>query len=70
MSDQTGASLTSPVINLPLTGAELRIVESAVRSFLSDFGHDEADLVGQTRAVLDKIAAARSNPGGEPQAAG
>jgi hypothetical protein len=38
-----------------LTDAELRIVRSALKSFLDDFGHNEADVVRQIQAVLAKI---------------
>jgi hypothetical protein len=38
-----------------LTDAELKLVRSALKSFLDDFGHDQADLVRQIRAVMAKF---------------
>ncbi len=70
MSDQPDQTAVS------FTATELRLVESALRSFLSDFGHDESELVLQTRTLLDKVSSARSgsgpvaDPGQVAQAAG
>ena len=47
MSDLTTA--------VELTDTEWRLVDAALRSFLSDFGHDEADLIEQIRTVLAKL---------------
>ena len=40
---------------LQLTPEELRLVRSALRSFLDDFGHDEADVVAQIKALIAKL---------------
>lgn len=40
---------------LELTSEELRLVRSAVKSFLDDFGHEEAELVAQIKALLAKL---------------
>ncbi len=47
--------MSEPTITLELSGAELRLAEAALRSFLSDFGHDEADVVVRIRALLAKL---------------
>ncbi|MDQ3893659.1 MAG: hypothetical protein M3292_03175 [Actinomycetota bacterium] len=41
--------------SLELTERELRLVRSAVRSFLEDFGHDEADLLRELKELLEKL---------------
>jgi hypothetical protein len=38
-----------------LTDDELRIVHSALRSYLEDFGHDEADILRAVKALLAKL---------------
>ena len=40
---------------IELTDEELRLVRSALRSFLDDFGHEEQDVVVQIKAVLAKL---------------
>ena len=40
---------------LQLTPEELRLVHAALRSFLDDFGHEEADLVAQIKALIAKL---------------
>lgn len=39
-----------------LTAAEWRLVEAALRAFLTDFGHDEADIIEQIRTILTKLS--------------
>jgi hypothetical protein len=41
--------------SLELSERELRLVRSAVRSFLEDFGHDEADLLRELKELLEKL---------------
>jgi hypothetical protein len=43
---------------IELTDEELRLVVNAVRSFLDDFGHDEADLLRQIKELLAKLQSA------------
>lgn len=43
---------------IQLTDEELRLLVSAVRSFLDDFGHEEADLLRQLKQLLQKLQAA------------
>jgi hypothetical protein len=40
---------------IELTDEELRLVTSAVRSYLDDFGHDEADLLRKIKELLSKL---------------
>lgn len=43
---------------IELTDDELRLVVNAVRSFLEDFGHEEADLLRQIKQLLSKLESA------------
>ena len=40
---------------IELTDEELRLVRAALRSYLEDFGHDEADLLRAIKQVLAKL---------------
>jgi hypothetical protein len=40
---------------LDLTDEELRLLVSAVRAYLNDFGHEEADLLRQLKELLQKL---------------
>jgi hypothetical protein len=40
---------------IELTDEQLRLLVNAVRSFLEDFGHDEADLLRQLKDLLAKL---------------
>jgi hypothetical protein len=40
---------------LELTDDELRLVSSAVHAYLDDFGHEEADVLREIKAVLAKF---------------
>ena len=44
-----------PMHQIELTDEELRLVHAALRSFLDDFGHDEADVVERIKALLAKL---------------
>jgi hypothetical protein len=44
---------------LQLTDEELRIVHAALHSYLTDFGHDEADVLRAIKALLAKLPAPR-----------
>jgi hypothetical protein len=50
----------SAPITLQLNQQEFDLLTHAVRSLMSDFGHDEADVINQLRALLAKMAAASS----------
>jgi hypothetical protein len=43
---------------IQLTDEELRLVVAAVRSYLDDFGHEEADLLRKIKELLAKLQAA------------
>jgi hypothetical protein len=43
---------------IELTDEELRLVVSAVRSYLDDFGHEEADVLRRLKELLRKLEAA------------
>ena len=40
---------------LELTEEELRILEAALRSYLDDFGHEEADVLRTAKEILAKL---------------
>jgi hypothetical protein len=40
---------------IELTDEELRILHEALRSYLGDFGHDQADLLRAIKALLAKL---------------
>lgn len=42
-------------ITLELTDEELVLLRHALRHYLSDFGHEEADIVRRTRAMLARL---------------
>jgi hypothetical protein len=44
--------------SIELTDEELRMVVTAVRSYLDDFGHEEADLLRMIKALLRMLEAA------------
>jgi hypothetical protein len=41
--------------SLELTDEELRLVRSALTAYLEDFGHDEADILRQLKAIIAKL---------------
>jgi hypothetical protein len=43
-----------------VTDAELETARHALRAYLSAFGHDEADTVGEIKRVIAKLNAAQS----------
>ena len=50
--------MLSAVTTIELTDQELRLLREALKSFLDDFGHDEADIVEAIKTLLAKIPAA------------
>ena len=40
---------------LELTDEELRLLTAAVRSYLDDFGHEEADVLRSVKQLLAKL---------------
>jgi hypothetical protein len=43
---------------LVFTDDELRLLVSAVRTYLDDFGHEEADVLRKVKELLQKLQAA------------
>jgi hypothetical protein len=46
-----------PMKTLELTDEELRLLLAAVRSYLDDFGHEEADLLRSVKQLLARLQA-------------
>jgi hypothetical protein len=44
------------MVTIELTDAELRVVQSALRSYLSDFGHDEATELRAIKQLVAKLS--------------
>jgi hypothetical protein len=42
-----------------LTDSELETARHALRAYLSDFGHDEADTIAEIRRVITKLNSAQ-----------
>lgn len=40
---------------LELTDEELRLIQSALHSYLDDFGHEEADVLRAIKALIAKL---------------
>jgi hypothetical protein len=40
---------------LELTNDELKLVRNALRSYLDDFGHEEAEILRQIKQLLEKL---------------
>jgi hypothetical protein len=40
---------------IELSDDELRVVRAALRSYLDDFGHDEADILREIKALIAKL---------------
>jgi hypothetical protein len=40
---------------IELTTEELQLVHTALRAYLDDFGHEEADVLRQIKALLAKL---------------
>jgi len=38
-----------------LTNDELKLIRSALRSYLDDFGHEEADVLREIKELLEKL---------------
>jgi hypothetical protein len=43
---------------IQLTDEELRLLLSAMRSYRDDFGHEEADVLREIKALLQKLESA------------
>ena len=40
---------------IELSAEELRLLHAALHSYLDDFGHDEADVLRQVKALIAKL---------------
>ena len=40
---------------IELTDEELRVLHAALHAYLDDFGHEEADVLRQVKALLSKL---------------
>jgi hypothetical protein len=40
---------------IELSDEELQLVRSALKAYLADFGHDEADVLRRVKAVIAKL---------------
>ena len=40
---------------IELTDEELKLIRSALHSYLDDFGHNEADVLREIKQLLDKL---------------
>jgi hypothetical protein len=40
---------------IQLTDDELRLLQAALHSYLDDFGHDQADVLRRTKALMAKL---------------
>lgn len=50
-------------ITIVLSSAELRLLEAAVHAYLDDFGHEEAELLRELKALAAKLAASTAGAG-------
>jgi hypothetical protein len=55
--------------DVQLTARELKLVESALHAYLDDFGHDQAELVRELKALIAKLPMPAES-GAPPNAAG
>jgi hypothetical protein len=42
---------------IELTSEELKLVQAALKSYLDDFGHEEAELLREIKALIAKLPA-------------
>ena len=40
---------------IELTDEELRLLQNALHTYLDDFGHEEADVLRQVKALIEKL---------------
>jgi hypothetical protein len=45
---------------IELTDEELRMLHTALHAYLDDFGHEEADVLREIKALLSKLSALSS----------
>ena len=47
--------MSTPAVAVTLTTAELHLLHNALQTYLSDFGHEDHDLIEQTRLLIAKL---------------
>jgi nucleotide-binding universal stress UspA family protein len=47
--------VSARTVNVELNDADLRLIHNALASFMTDFGHDESEVIDAIRAVLAKL---------------
>ena len=57
MEHRVGARSIFTMIDVEFTSDELALVHHALSAFMSDFGHNQADVVHQLRDLMGKIPA-------------
>lgn len=62
--------MSEPVVAVRLTSAELQLLTNALHTYLSDFGHEDYDLIVRTRQVLAKLSVAAATTASAAQVAG
>ncbi len=43
---------------IELTDEEIRLIQNALHAYLDDFGHDEAEILRQVKALISKLSGA------------
>jgi hypothetical protein len=56
-SRPSGVSV-QPMTTIELTDEELKLLRSALHSYLDDFGHEEADVLRRIKELLAKLPSA------------
>ena len=56
-SSTSGGRILITFMTIELTDEELRLTLAAVKSYLDDFGHDEADVLRRIKELLAKLQA-------------
>ena len=51
---------------LDFDDGEMQLLVAALRSYLDDFGHEEADLLREIKRLLAKLPAPDAPPGPQP----
>jgi hypothetical protein len=47
---------------IELTDEELRLLQNALHTYLDDFGHEEADVLRQVKALIEKLHPSERTP--------
>jgi len=47
--------MSAPCTNVELTDDERRLLRNALQTYLSDFGHEDHELIVATRRLLEKL---------------